>query len=189
MLNSKRHTLTALAILTLFVSTQALAAEADDILKKVEDTMTAPKDMSADMLMTLKDSDGKTKDRKVSTKQMGTDLRMIKFLSPAEVKGVGFLVISSDEMYLYMPEFGKVRRIASHVKNDNFMGTDFSYSDMGGGDYEDDYSVTLAKKEGTVVTLELKPKNADDIQYSKLVMVVDTANYIPSKIEFFDKAG
>jgi len=167
----------------------ALAAEAGDILARVEATMNAPKDQVATIEMTLRDADGNTKVRKLTIKQKGSDLRLIKFSSPADVSGVGFLVRSEDEMYLYMPEFGKVRRIASHVKNESFMGTDFSYNDIGETSYTDDYQPTIRDESETSVVLELTPTEPDESDYSKLLMTVDTTRNLPTKVEFYDKKG
>lgn len=173
----------------LTLSSAALADEAQDILAKVDKAMSRSKDQQSTLTMVLEDSDGKTKERQMSLKQKGTKLKMIKFTSPAEVKGVGFLTLSDDEMYLYMPEFGKVRRIASHLKNDTFMGTDFSYSDMGSTSYTDKYDGKLLKKEKGKATLELTPKKGKDIPYSKLVLTVDLERSLPERAEFFDQAG
>ncbi len=139
--------------------------------------------------MTLKDAAGNTKVRELQSKQKGSNQRFSRFTRPAEVKGVSFLVKSGDEMYLYMPEFGKVRRIASHVKNENFMGSDFSYSDMGSGGYAKDYDVKSIKKKGKMIHLDLVPRKPGESEYGKLSMVIDTEYYLPVRIRFFDKKG
>ncbi len=167
----------------------ANASEAADILNKVEATINGPKDQTTTVEMTIRDKGGNTKVRKLSLKQKGKTLRMIKFLSPADVKGVGFLVLSDDEMYLYMPEFGKVRRIASHIKNESFMGTDFSYNDIGETTYADDYTPSIVKKDGTTVILQLLPKKPDENDYSKLLMTVNTDQNLPTKVELYDRSG
>lgn len=189
MLISKMQAWTLICSGALLLSTGLRANEAEAILKKVEAKMTETGDQVATMRMTLQDSDGKTKVRELTTQQKGTQLRLMRFSKPAEVKGVGFLVLSDDEMYLFMPEFGKVRRIASHVKNDTFMGTDFSYSDLGSSDYTDKFVSKLVKKEGKAAHLELLPKPGNDTQYGKLTMVVDLERYLPTQVRFYDKGG
>ena len=68
----------------------------------------------------------------------GFDVKMITFFkSPPDVRGTGFLSWSywddkkDDDQWLYLPALRKVRRIASNNKGDYFMGTDFTYDDMG----------------------------------------------------------
>ncbi len=170
-------------------TSDALADKGNDILKKVDATITAPKDQTATVTMTLRDVDGNTKVRELLMKQKGSKLRLTRFISPVAVKGVSFLVKSDQEMYLYMPEFGKIRRIASHVKNENFMGTDFSYSDLGSSGWANDYHAKVIKREGKNVLLELLPNKPKDTDYGKVTMLVDTATYLPLRIQFFDKKG
>jgi len=55
---------------------------------------------------------------------------MFRFTAPASQAGIAFLSLPNDVMYMYLPAFGKERRIASSAKNQNFAGTDFSYDDM-----------------------------------------------------------
>ncbi len=173
----------------LFLPLVLWAETGNEILKKVEDAMNAPNDRMASMKLTLIDKDGDSKVREIKMWQLGKEKRLIKFLSPADVKGVGFLVLSDNEMYLYMPAFKKIRRIASHVKNQSFMGTDFSYNDIGKSQYTKDF--TAETKEGTEkeYVLELTPRPKADIDYAKLVMRVDKAHYIPSKVEYYNEKG
>jgi len=170
-------------------SSAALADEAQDILAKVDAAMSDAKDQVSTLTMVLEDAEGKTKERQISVQQKGSQLRMMKFVSPAEVKGVSFLTLSDDEMYLYMPEFDKVRRIASHLKNDTFMGTDFSYGDMGSTSFATKYDAKLISKDATQATLELTPKQGQESPYSKLTLVVNLDRYQPTRVEHFDKAG
>ncbi|MCK4528594.1 outer membrane lipoprotein-sorting protein [candidate division WOR-3 bacterium] len=161
----------------------------DEILKKAEDAMNASKDRTATMKLTLIDKDGDSKVREIKMWQLGKEKRLIKFLSPADVKGVGFLVLSDNEMHLYMPAFKKTRRIASHVKNESFMGTDFSYNDIGKCQYTKDFIAEIKKETEEEYVLELTPKPKSDVNYARLIMRVSKAHYIPGKIEYYNKKG
>lgn len=187
-MNLTKKIFTIIVISSITFSFQpALGSEGEVILKKVESSI--PSDQISTVKMILNNSDGGSKERVLLIKQKGSDLRLIKFKSPADVKGVGFLVLSESEMYLYMPEFGKVRRIASHIKNESFMGTDFSYNDIGETNYSDDYESELKSKNEKEVVLTLTPKNISETDYSTLLMTVNVENYFPIKIEYFDKNG
>ena len=106
---------------------------AKEILDKT-DTQNDAKDQFSIMKMTLFDKSDKKKTRKriLLTKAWNKrdKKRLIKFLSPADVKGFGFLVLEpdspSEKMYLYLPAFKKIRRIAGSAKSRSFMGSDFS---------------------------------------------------------------
>lgn len=175
--------------LVFFLPQSALALTGDEVLKRVEEVMNAPKDRTMKEKVTLLKSDGSKKELSIVISQKGSDKRLFVFLSPAELKGVSFLALTEDMMYIYMPAFRKIRRIASHIKNEGFMGTDFSYADMAGTKLTDDYSATLVKEEADLYVLDLIPKPGADVGYSKQRMWVNKKIFFPEKIEYFSKAG
>ena len=162
---------------------------ASQILEKVDDVINAPKDQNLKIELILIDKDGKEKEREMVMLQKGSDKRMVKFLSPANQRGIAFLSLPDDIMYLYLPAFKKVRRIASHVKNTKFAGTDFTYEDMEAKRYSEKYIPELLKKEENYYILQLKPKEGVKTDYSKLVMWIRTDNFYPTKIEHSDKGN
>lgn len=162
---------------------------ASQILSKVDDVINAPKDQDLRIRMILIDKKGKEKSREMSMMQKGSDKRMVKFLSPADQKGISFLSLPNDVMYLYLPAFKKIRRIASHVKNTKFAGTDFSYEDMEAIRYSDKYSSELLRKEDNHYVLELIPKEGVKTDYSKLTMWIRDDNFYPTKVEHCDKGS
>jgi len=64
----------------------------------------------------------------------GTEKRLIRFVSPADVKGTGLLTFDypdkTDDMWLFMPALRKTRRIVASEKAKSFMGSEFSYADI-----------------------------------------------------------
>ncbi|VAX16735.1 hypothetical protein MNBD_IGNAVI01-2657 [hydrothermal vent metagenome] len=185
-LSGKRIHVILLLIMFLLLTTTANAQTGKEILAKVDSVMNAPKDMTAIEKMTLTDKNGSQKDRDTKIYQKGKEWRLIRFLKPADVRGVGFLRLAPDRLYLYLPAFRKVRRIASSVKNENFMGTDFSYEDMSQSSYSNDYTAELLKKENNRYVLELSPKPDADVSYEKLILYVDQSNYVYHKIEYYN---
>ncbi|MDZ7373723.1 MAG: outer membrane lipoprotein-sorting protein [candidate division KSB1 bacterium] len=161
----------------------------NEILAKVQATANAPRDRSATMAMELVDKGGNTKHRLVQMYQKGDQKRLIRFLEPADVKGVGFLVLSQDEMWLYMPAFHKIRRIASHTKHEKFMGTDFTYDDLAETKYSEHYQATLVHEDEAIAVLTLIPKPEAEVNYGRLVMTVDKSNWVPQRVEFYDRTG
>ncbi len=172
----------------LFIATVA-AQDGGAILAKADSTANAFRDMTAVEKMTLVDKDGSQKEREVKIYQKGSDRRLVRFLSPADVRGVGFLRLAEDRLYLYLPAFRKVRRIASSIKNENFMGTDFSYEDMSRNEYGKDYKARLIETRENQFVLELTPLPGADVPYGRLVVFVDTSNYVVRKVEYYNAAG
>ena len=169
------------------LNAEELTLTASQILEKVDDVINAPKDQDLRIKLILIDKKGKEKIREMSMLQKGSDKRMVKFLSPADQRGIAFLSLPGDIMYLYLPAFKKVRRIASHVKNTKFAGTDFTYEDMEAIRYSEKYIPELLEKEENHFILQLKPREGVKTDYSKLIMWVRMDNFCPTKIEYYNK--
>ena len=164
------------------------AQDANTILKKMDDVMYSPKDMTGKTKIVLIDKVGKEKTREANIIQKGNDKRIFRFTAPASQAGIAVLSLPNDIMYLYMPAFGKERRISSSVKSQNFAGTDFSYDDMESVPYSKKYTPKLIKTEGDVYILELIPISPKST-YSKLIVKVHKTNYYPVTMEYYDKGN
>jgi outer membrane lipoprotein-sorting protein len=169
------------------LNAEELTLTATQILEKVDDVINAPPDQDLRINLILIDKKGKEKMREISMLQKGSDKRMVKFLSPADQRGIAFLSLPGDIMYLYLPAFNKVRRIASHVKNTQFAGTDFTYEDMEAIRFSEKYLPELLKKEEDHYVLQLKSREGMKSDYSKLIVWVRMENFYPTKIEYYDK--
>jgi outer membrane lipoprotein-sorting protein len=165
----------------------ANAQDATAILKKMDNVMYSPKDMSGKNKIILIDKSGKQEIREATVQQKGTDKRMFRFLSPASQAGISVLSLPDDVMYLYLPAFSKERRIATSAKNQNFAGTDLSYDDMESKPYTEKYTPKLLKTEADVYVLELTPKTASD--YSNIIMSINILSNYPVSMEYYDKSG
>ncbi|MCX7983419.1 MAG: outer membrane lipoprotein-sorting protein [Bacteroidetes bacterium] len=159
-----------------------------DILSKVDEVVNAPLDQELKIKLILIDNRGGQEEREIIMYQKGSNKRVAKFLSPASQRGIGVLSLPNDVMYLYLPAFKKTRRIASHIKNTRFAGTDFTYEDMEAIRYSDRYTPELIKHEQEFYTLLLKPKDVSKTEYSKLILRVRVDNYFPIRIEYYDKS-
>jgi outer membrane lipoprotein-sorting protein len=157
------------------------------ILDKVDGVVNAPKDQRMEMKLLLIDKNGGEKVREISMMQQGSDRRVGKFLSPADQKGIGFLSLPNGLMYIYLPAYKKTRRIASHVKNNKFAGTDFTYEDMEAKRYSEKWNAELVEEEDGSFVLELRPKPGTETEYSKMVMWIEKDNFFPTRIEYYNK--
>lgn len=163
------------------------AQDAGTILKKMDEVLYAPMDMTGTNTIILIDRNGKQEVREANVKQKGTDKRIMRFTSPASQAGIVVLALPDDVMYMYLPAFGKERRISASVKNQNFAGTDFSYDDMEPKPYMDKYTPKLIDTKGNVYVLELIPKGRSD--YSKIIVNIHQTNYYPEHMEYYDKGN
>ncbi len=174
-------------VLAIFIPAVLSAITGKEILDKSEAVMKAPKSVVSDAVMVLIDKRNKKKTRKIRMWSKGSKKKVIKFLSPADVRGVGLLVLSDNDMYLYMPAFKKIRRIASHVKHQSFMGSDFSYDEIGSTEYAENYTAKLVKETDTEYIVEAVRKKNSDKQYNKLKLRIDKQSFLPLKIEMYKK--
>jgi outer membrane lipoprotein-sorting protein len=156
----------------------ANAQDAVTILKKMDNVLYAPKDLTGTHKIILIDKNGKQETREAYIKQKGTDRRIMR---------IAVLSLPNDIMYLYLPAYGKERRISASVKNQNFAGTDFSYDDMESKPYAEKYTPKLVKTEENVFVLELTPKGRSD--YSRLIVHVNKTNYCPDLMEYYDRGN
>jgi hypothetical protein len=79
------------------------------------------------------------------------DRLLIRFNYPNDIRGTSFLVWehpgSDDERFLYLPSLARVRRIAGSETQESFVGSDFTYEDIGGREF-DDYTYAFAAPDG-----------------------------------------
>ncbi len=128
-------------IILLIVSTSLFASSptGEEIMWNVYNRDTG-NNMKANLKMEIQNSRGQIRERDIVQVSQENEDRIEKklmfFLSPADVKDTGFLSISypddrDDDQWIYLPALKRVKRIASKNKNDSFMGSDFTYDDMG----------------------------------------------------------
>ena len=126
----------AIALIALVSLSAALSGE--EVMQEVY-TRDSGNNMSANLVMTLTNSRGSTRERSIQQyRQNDSDgeKKIMFFLAPSDVKNTSFLSYSyadgrSDDQWIYLPALNRVKRVASDKKNDSFMGSDFTYHDMG----------------------------------------------------------
>ncbi len=181
------------------ISISLFAETGLDIMKRV-DARPKSKSSKQTTTMTLIDKRGKERVRSVVgyTKDFGDVKKSVMiFKKPADVKGVGFLSFSYDSMnkdddsWLYMPALRKARRISGSKKNGSFMGTDFTYNDMGSRTIEEDTHTLLREEKlngHDCWVIESKPKKKVNA-YSKFISWIRKDILLAEKVEFYDKKG
>ena len=121
---------------------------------------------------------------------------LIRFHSPADIAGTGFLSIEKEggdtEQFLYLPALRRTRRVVSSQKARRFVNTDFTYEDMERRSVEDsDHRIAGEEKIGTTDcwVLNSRPKIEADSQYSLIKSRIAKKIYVPVLVEYFDKKG
>ncbi len=165
------------------------AQNAANILQKVDSVLSAPSTMQYKLSVLLKTSDNKTETREMIIYQKGSEYRLVRFTAPPSKRGISFLSLPGDIMYLYLPAFRKTRRIAGYVKHQNFAGTDFSYEDLEAKAYEKDWIPMLVSQDSASFVLALTPKKGVKKSYTKLILYIDKVTYYPFKAALYTKGN
>jgi uncharacterized protein len=125
--------------------------------------------------------------------------RLVRFRSPAEVKGTATLLVEhadgEDDIWIYLPALRKVRRLVATNKKDSFVGTDFSYGDII-GHRVDDWRYTLVTTEqvdgAETYVIEAEPRN-DEVRensgYARRRVWIRADNFVAVKGRFWDTGG
>lgn len=175
----------------LFAPSLALAADPSgpEILAKVDKGLNAFKDGVFESKLLVRTPDGQAREYTFTTYQKNPDKRLVRFASPGDVKGMGVLVENKETLYVFLPGFQRVRRMGTHVKNQTFMGSDFSFEDMSQTSFSPSYDATLVAQDDKTYTLDLSARAGQDLEFTKIKMVVDKSNFALLKMDYLDASG
>jgi outer membrane lipoprotein-sorting protein len=161
-----------------------------EILAMVDKAQGNFEDLTTDSKLVVKEP-GQTAGREYRfvTISRGSAKRLVRFLEPGDVKGMGMLIEGADTMYAFLPGFQKIRRLGTHVNNQSFMGSDVSTEDMAGGNMVDLYDAKLVETTDKEWVIELALKPGKSGQFPKRKMWVDKTIHQASRIEDYDGKG
>jgi outer membrane lipoprotein-sorting protein len=188
-MKTKKLKITTLLALAIVFSPVLKAEEPIEILRKMDKVLYGPDDQVSTVRMILTDRNGNERVREANIWQKGSDKRLFQFTAPAAEAGIAFLSLPDDVMYIYMPAFGRERRIASHVKNQGFAGTDFTYEDLEAKEYAETYSPNLLEETEESYILELTPLPTYRSDYSKLIVTINKKHYFAQTMEAYDRGN
>lgn len=179
-----------------------LAADTDDmgyrIAREADRRASGFGDFTAEMEMILRNRQGRESHRRIRIRAMETendgDKSLTIFDSPADVKGTALLTHShksgDDDQWLYLPALKRVKRISSRNKSGAFMGSEFSYEDLGSLEIEK-YTYKYLGEDSLnghdCFMLERYPKDKKNSGYSRIVSWLDQDEYRLWKEEYYDK--
>ena len=187
-------------LMIVLIMTATLTAEEITGLQIIENVYNRPtgQDQEGDLTMTLINSRGDERVREIKQSLKDFDdmeKKIMFFLSPADVRNTSFMNWSYDEVgkdddqWIYLPALKKVKRISSDSKSDYFMGSDFTYDDLGDRHPSSDSHILL--REETVdgedcYVVESVPKEEEYI-YSRTITWIVKDKWIGKKKEFYDE--
>ena len=118
---------------------------------------------------------------------------MLRVEEPADLRGTTFLVVQKRdgvEMYVYLPELGKVKRVSARQVRGRLLGSDFSYEELervyGQAGAVGAVRLPDGDRAGRpVFVIEAAPPEGS--AYAKVVTAVDRETCVPLEIAFYAK--
>ncbi len=169
-------------------------------IMQLEDNRPDGEDRKSVMTMTLINKRGGERVRtvKIFSRDFGKDKKStMVFQKPADVRGTVFLNWEydqpdhEDDKWLYMPALKKERRISGASKNEYFMGTDFTYDDMGDRNVDEDTHTLMGEerlRDRDCWKIEAIPVDPEDM-YTRRILWVDKEAHLLLQGEYYDKDG
>jgi hypothetical protein len=124
----------------------------------------------------------------------GMSKSVLRFVAPAEVKGVALLVVNhldrSSDQWMWTPAIERERRIAMQDRSTRFFGTDFSFEDLEERDTSQfDYKMMAQEQiDGSQCwKIESRPKQTKVSQYTYSLVWIRQDNYVVVQIENYAK--
>ncbi|MCC5940755.1 MAG: outer membrane lipoprotein-sorting protein [Balneolaceae bacterium] len=165
-------------------------AEARAIFEEVEERRNSIQSETAIMEMVITDNRGRTRSRTMQSwiKNDGDDTSsLIVFSAPGNVRGTGFLSVNEDgstTQRLFLPSVGRIQTIGSSERGDRFMGSDFTYEDLGDQN-PDDYDFEWLEEHDEIFLIRASKSDSDQYSYVKFEIIKET--YALKTIHYFDE--
>ncbi|MBN2183381.1 MAG: outer membrane lipoprotein-sorting protein [Sedimentisphaerales bacterium] len=156
-------------------------------------------DGKATVNMVITNKQGQKRERQFNilrkdAKDGGDQKYFVYFQKPADVRRMTYLVHKfvdpqkDDDRWLYLPALSLVKRIAAGDKRTSFVGSDFLYEDVSGRSLEEDTHELIETTDKLFIVKNI-PKKPDSVEFSYYNVSIDRKNFVPMKMDFFDKDG
>lgn len=184
--------ITALAATTLLAQERITDEdEARAVFDEVEERRSSIDTEFSILEMIITDSRGRTRTRVMQSWTRNSDDNtdnLIIFSEPATVRGTGFLSVNEngdETQRLYLPSLGRIQVISAAEQGDQFMGSDFTYEDLGDQD-PDDYEFQWLETGETHHTVRATKPDSD--QYAFVEFEIQKDNYALETVRYFNSS-
>ncbi|BAS27297.1 outer membrane lipoprotein-sorting protein [Limnochorda pilosa] len=186
----------AMATAAALLPTEGLAQtmSAREIVERSENR-PEPRDLAATQTIRLISQAGGERSMQMQTFRRGDERMILWFVAPGEVRGTSLLRVEREDgeadIWLYLPAMRRTRRVSGSAQSGSFMGTDFSYNDMGRRRL-DDYEYTLvdeAELDGEAVwVIEMVPRAGVESDYSRIRRYIRMSDFVTLQEDLYDGA-
>jgi outer membrane lipoprotein-sorting protein len=166
----------------------AMAVDANKILAEVDKRAVAFDDQRYNATMEILKGGELKKKLEFHAVMRGVEQQLLVFDNPGDIAGMKVLMQDKNTLYVYLPDFKKVRRVAAHAMAQGFQGSEFTYEIMTQITLSPFYDAELGGKDGDETTLVLKAKPDVEVTYAKLEVVISAKTGGVTVIRYFDKS-
>jgi outer membrane lipoprotein-sorting protein len=175
--------------LTSIHSQQNLSAK--EIVKKSDENMRGNSSQANITIKIIRPNWSREMNMKTWTK--GDDYSMILVTNPAKEKGTVFLK-REREVWNWIPSIERTIKLPPSMMSQSWMGTDFTNDDLvKEASAVVDYDHTLLGQEQVsgvnCYKIEMIPKPTAAIIWEKVIVWIDTIDFLQYKAEFYDEDG
>lgn len=154
------------------------------------------------MEMSAPNSSGRTRAGFVANRlqpEGGNTHRYLRFSEPADLDGTALLIhehdVKDNDIWLYLPALGRVRRIVSSGLDNSFVGTEFTFGDLMTPKV-DRYHHTFLEPDSidgqpcfVVESVPTTDSWAEDTGYSREIAWIRKDGFVTVRVDYFDLRG
>jgi hypothetical protein len=120
----------------------------------------------------------------LTTITLGAKKRAVRVHSPADLKGMGVVIIGNREITALMPGLTRPQRIGGSNKKQSFMGTDWNFDDMALIRLAADYEASIQGEEGGHLLMTLTRKPDSEFRYETIDVRLDRSRIMIDHLSF-----
>jgi outer membrane lipoprotein-sorting protein len=163
-------------------------ADGNAILQRIDAQLQNTKSQILTLDMAIEDP-GRAPRRIGLQMHMRGDKRRVAFLYPGDMKGMQVLNLSAEQTYVYLPAFRKVRRIASHLRDQTLFGSDYTFDDFGNIALHQNYSGAVTHEDEEYWHMTATPKKQSGPAAEHIELRVKKKSHTVEELKYFDAAG
>jgi hypothetical protein len=119
---------------------------------------------------------------------------LLVMLEPDDVRGMAFLIQErkdqTDVMWVYLPSIRRVREIKGIDQYERFLGTDFTYADLGFIKLHEQTRLLGQEERNGREVYKIREKMPEELlYYSKVITWVSADSMLPIERDYYDPAG
>jgi hypothetical protein len=179
-----------ISILTITDVVHAADDNAQKILRALEQKLYhAAADVYILYDMIVNEPNGTARKMQFSASTKDNTVRRLDMLGPGEIRGTKILIYSASKMYIYLPAYKRVRRVAGHLSKQKLFGSSIGYEDMSITEYSKHLTVTLTDESTSHWTIYGKKLPGSDFSFPAVEITIRKDLNLASQMKYFNEDG